>query len=1288
MKARIRSMESLAKADRPSGGGWQPIPGGKRGGYRRRHGTRWEYWYPDAKPKKPKKKPRSVGQLDLFGQPSKDERAPKPAPKPAAETPTNLLDLLAQVRERHPEPAQGAEERRSPAKEQLDELRQLLPEAQALGLYQDTTLDEARAMAHGELADALRTMRSRVGEARKLHELKAEKRRKAEARAAKKAREEARNSDDLTMLDDVPHPWGHVTEAHMGGRDMSKTFKRLAEKHGGGWQSEKQARFIQERILTPGEDNHAVAEAWARKIGIEGTIGTAVTSDLLKQFARKDASRRRYAGRIYVVDSGGVVAIGKPKFDANGDPRLDRPIETIFRRTEEPKIRVDLAAEKRKALEKNKPMIDKINALLPPAPDPDTASYDELDDYEREYGILESFRSQLERGGTLSIKQRAILAKYDKTIAGDDHKAEAKEAHEAYTSTMQRAVSKLVDKMRRAKQNEYVRESAEPTIEAMKLVASGGVKNEEAWYQAGLSDSRTRDGLYWLRVLHYSLADELNQPPLGEPGDMQEQLTKMSSAKKLTRKGASFIALAQRIGRMTDAQLDAVVADVTEGLDVEEEDPFAEFEKAFDLPRFFVKSGGPYIGPKGGLYADPEHKIPWSRAKHGHVKPSNCPRCKGVAHVISRQTSIGGDDVVSSAPCRTCNKGGKHPLNAARAKKLGLPLPKPQKRKSTPPPERHQPTKPHQTGFDFSKPAQQSLFGPMRKGGPFIGPRGGKWADAKHTIPWRDEEHTSGKQLTPHPALGLHAFELHVEPEGAGKVRVRQSKDGAGVSMPKASFKHFVNDLRGKVDVPKHPNSVAINAVRDGKAKLLGKGDDGLAFKVGNAVVKVSTTVPYQPFNSGHRTPREAAEMLRSQVEIGNKIADAGAPVLRSRYQAHGDKGFQIKPYVEIPEKLSKEQFAEVAAGLERMHEAGYAMNDDIQAGLHDGRIVFYDTGKAAKATEATKQRDRERLEHLAQQHGIELPNPKRDWSRALDEARQLGGEKGKKAINEAFDAFHAWAKEYGTADDIEFADMEREWLLEDLAKSYAVEAYPLGGYLEMQGLRIAIENPKGSKRRWYDADAGREGETVMVYPYGYLIGTTGADDEEVDVYVGPNRQSELVFIINQRRINNKRTFDEHKVMLGFDSEAQARAAYLAHYDEHGPQMLGSCAVWTMERFRRWLDGRGAKRRPLRKAEPDAVGPTSSNPVVQHFVRVQPLGYVGGPGERADGVAAGWARLMTIFGSQESALAFANSLGRSDVLVLPQRRIDARDRLEVDQRAGAEPWYVLETQVATLTVPR
>jgi len=40
-------MIDLSKSTRPPGAGWQIIPGGKHGGYRRRKGHRWEYWYPE-----------------------------------------------------------------------------------------------------------------------------------------------------------------------------------------------------------------------------------------------------------------------------------------------------------------------------------------------------------------------------------------------------------------------------------------------------------------------------------------------------------------------------------------------------------------------------------------------------------------------------------------------------------------------------------------------------------------------------------------------------------------------------------------------------------------------------------------------------------------------------------------------------------------------------------------------------------------------------------------------------------------------------------------------------------------------------------------------------------------------------------------------------------------------------------------------------------------------------------------------------------------------------------------
>lgn len=44
----IPSIYDLAKSTRPPGAGWSPIPGGHKGGFRKRKGDGWEYWYPES----------------------------------------------------------------------------------------------------------------------------------------------------------------------------------------------------------------------------------------------------------------------------------------------------------------------------------------------------------------------------------------------------------------------------------------------------------------------------------------------------------------------------------------------------------------------------------------------------------------------------------------------------------------------------------------------------------------------------------------------------------------------------------------------------------------------------------------------------------------------------------------------------------------------------------------------------------------------------------------------------------------------------------------------------------------------------------------------------------------------------------------------------------------------------------------------------------------------------------------------------------------------------------------
>lgn len=129
-------------------------------------------------------------------------------------------------------------------------------------------------------------------------------------------------------------------------------------------------------------------------------------------------------------------------------------------------------------------------------------------------------------------------------------------------------------------------------------------------------------------------------------------------------------------------------------------------------------------------------------------------------------------------------------------------------------------------------------------------------------------------------------------------------------------------------------------------------------------------------------------------------------------------------------------------------------------------------------------------------------------------------------------------------------------------------------GHVTLHGLDIAIENPKGSTRSGVSA-SGKKWSTKLVHDYGYFKRTEDKDGDPIDVFIGPTPHSELVFIINQ--VHPSGRFDEHKVMLGFVTADDARAGYLANYED-GWQGLGGMVGMTMEDFKEWLDGDTTKR--------------------------------------------------------------------------------------------------------------
>lgn len=138
-------------------------------------------------------------------------------------------------------------------------------------------------------------------------------------------------------------------------------------------------------------------------------------------------------------------------------------------------------------------------------------------------------------------------------------------------------------------------------------------------------------------------------------------------------------------------------------------------------------------------------------------------------------------------------------------------------------------------------------------------------------------------------------------------------------------------------------------------------------------------------------------------------------------------------------------------------------------------------------------------------------------------------------------------------------------------------------GHIRLHGLDITIENPKGSVRSGVDPN-GKRWSCKLPTDYGYIKRTEGADGDHVDVYLGPDHESPLVFVINQIDRKSGR-FDEHKVMLAYRSEKDALKDYCAAFsDGHGSDRIGSIEPMTLHSFKDWLRNEDTTRRASSKA--------------------------------------------------------------------------------------------------------
>lgn len=173
-----------------------------------------------------------------------------------------------------------------------------------------------------------------------------------------------------------------------------------------------------------------------------------------------------------------------------------------------------------------------------------------------------------------------------------------------------------------------------------------------------------------------------------------------------------------------------------------------------------------------------------------------------------------------------------------------------------------------------------------------------------------------------------------------------------------------------------------------------------------------------------------------------------------------------------------------------------------------------------------------------------------------------------------------------GSSDTNNFTDDDQLGVNDILAQSAATSSLNQGqepneqqlqsgdyttGKFKINELHVHIENPAGSVRSGISGD-GETWETKMLAHYGFFADSLGHDGDEVDVFVVPGTQSDYagpVFVIHQNDENGD--FDEHKVIIGANSKAEATLLYQNHYDENWSGM-GNIEQYSFDEFVQWLN--------------------------------------------------------------------------------------------------------------------
>lgn len=244
-------------------------------------------------------------------------------------------------------------------------------------------------------------------------------------------------------------------------------------------------------------------------------------------------------------------------------------------------------------------------------------------------------------------------------------------------------------------------------------------------------------------------------------------------------------------------------------------------------------------------------------------------------------------------------------------------------------------------------------------------------------------------------------------------------------------------------------------------------------------------------------------------------------------------------------------------------------------------------------------------------------------------------------------------------------------------------------GHVQVGTFDITIEQPEGSIRRGTDAN-GKQWESKMHNTYGYFRGTEGVDGDHIDVFLSPDIDGwngHKVYVVDQ--YNPDGTFDEHKVMLGFNDMDEAKSDYLANYEkgwENG-RRIDVTAV-NLEDFEKWIASSHRKTKPF--GEYSSVKKDTDTTVKTGAYTIAPAQYTTKRGKVLDMQLVKFANELSME-QQRAAAAMAKEMkgwyDRAQGGFLMRSEEDARKLAEAvaengEQLADAAPLSVSDLQEA------